>query len=176
MNHSFKQQLLWRFGILTGCLAAFIVAFYLLSQALGSQSAAITQSRTLLARYSTIAETLAQLKTEQPQAALYTATLRSALPSNEELLKFPDWMRAVATTRNLTLSFQFVGDSTAAQGNTPGSIRFRFSTSGGIDDTKRFVDEIERQLPQYLIALDKFELNRSGETYQLAADGKVFFK
>lgn len=176
MNTAFRRQLTIGLCIIFGSFVLFGGFVYYLTQKLQTQSTDITNQRSQLELDANSTEALSLLKSQAPQASTSAQFLNNLLPSSDELLNFPDWIRGVAVTNNLTFNFQFEGDSVAPQPPTPGYINFAFSASGAPTDINAFLNNIEIQLPQFLINIQNFTLSNNNDgTEGLSVQGQVFF-
>lgn len=150
-------------------------AFYWLRGDLEKRADAAQKDRAIIESRSRILESLARLKTDSGEAAIYKKAIDLILPVQDKLLEFPRWLDAAARLRQVGQTFNFRGSAVPPGENTPGYIVFTLDMSGQLDNLSNLLKDIESGKEKFLARFDNFDLTRTESGYRLLTQGRVFF-
>lgn len=176
MPNRFRRELLISSLIVGTAVVAFGLAFYFLTNDLSSQAQKIVVDRASLAQRTILLSSLADLKRDAAEAAVYSQAMDKILVSQDQLIDFPQWISDLARIRQVSLSFSFQGDQVPPQNGSLGYINFSLDASGNLDNLGAFVEDLELQAPRFLVVLDTVDLSGGGTAYRLLSQGRVFFR
>lgn len=177
MFKGFRREVWIGTGLIVMSLGIFFAVSVVASSRIEELSAKIESSRLALAKRAELLGNLAAIKTSAPEAAAYAQKIDSLLPSQEQLLNFPQTLGAQAAARKVSFNFSFQGAPNAPAGSSPGSAPFSIDITGSLDSLLLFLNDSELKTTKYLYALDSFDLTRSDAgDYRISARGKAFFK
>lgn len=176
MEKKFKKEVWIGVGLILGSIAIFLVASTLLSDQMAAMSKSVAEGRVRIAKRAELLGNLAQIKTMGSEAAIYQQKMNSILPSEEQLLNFPQILSSLASTRGVSFSFSFRGAPTKPQGTSPGVVAFTLDSSGSMDALDLFLNDIEPKATKFLISIDSFNLSESGQDYAINIQGRAFFR
>lgn len=176
MEKKFKKEIWIGVGMILGSIAIFIAASTLLSGQMAVMSRQIAAARVAIAKRADLLANLAEIKSTSVEAAAYQKKINSLLPSQEQLLNFPQALAPLASARGVSLSFSFSGTPTLPQSDSPGVATFTLDTSGTLDALELFLNDIEARATRFLISIDGFSLFQGGSGYALNIQGRVFFQ
>lgn len=161
-------------GIIGGAIVTAAVALYFLSNNIDAQASQIVSDKTTAARETEAVSMLARLESDAAQAAPYAAAMEQLLPTHDALIGFPQWVVGIGQAHAVSASVTFQGSGVPAAATTPGSDSFSLVATGALPDIVSFLDDIEVNVPGFLLTIDSFELVNNGAQYELSAQGRVF--
>jgi hypothetical protein len=136
----------------------------------------IAQERSATAEQAALVGALAGFKKIAPQVEAYEAKLAEIVPSKDRLLDFPRWIAELSRLNQVTVKFSFHGSAVAPEPGTLGHNSFGLTAVGNRDDLAKFFSSLEFRSPKFFVQIVNYEITEQGEGYQVAAEGKVFFK
>ena len=151
-----------------------VAALSLLSADIGARAQAILIYRSSLADRNTNLDTFAQLQKDAPAAAGYQAAIGQLLPSQDDLINFPQDVTTAAKSFNVNTSVSFQGEPAPATASSPGYVGFSLRASGTNANLLAFLKYIESQSTQFLLTVDSVDLAVSDPSSQLSVAGRVF--
>ncbi len=176
MENKFKKEIWLGVGIILGSIIIFLVASTLLSDQMAASSQNIAKARTAIAKRADLLANLANIKNTSDEADIYQKKINSLLPSQEQLLNFPQALGALATAHSVTFTFAFRGTPTLPTATVPGVAEFTMDSSGSLDQLKLFLNDIEVKGSRFLLSIDTFDLSQSASGYSLNIQGRSFFQ
>ncbi|MBI2033883.1 MAG: hypothetical protein HYT13_02170 [Candidatus Liptonbacteria bacterium] len=177
MPKSFRRSLITSLIVIFIGFVGSAVAFYVLGIQLSSLSAKVAREKGLIAQRTGVVDILAELKKVAPEAEPYSRAMDSLLPTQDQLLGFSIYLDALAKNYGVSLGFNFQGETNAAQKDSPGSLGFALSLTGGLSNNLEFLKALEAKSARFLFVVQNFSLNRkSGGDYNMSVQGLVFFK
>lgn len=164
-------------GLIVASYLAALGALYAIAGNLDTSVAKILQDRTKTQAQLQEINLIAELKNESAVAEGYRAAMDKLLPNQDRLLDFPRWIDSLARNHGVGARFSFQGDAVSAQGTSPAYIAFSLDLTGTIPNLGSLLRELESaQEAQFLVGVDSFNIARSGDSYRLGLQGKVFSK
>jgi hypothetical protein len=155
--------------------SAILVSWF--SGDIGALARGIEKRRSFLRERTVLLETFAQFKGAGPVIERYEERLRALLPSQEELLDFPRYLESVARVHQVALNFGFQGDPVLAGGSEPGGVSFSLQVSGTPQRVARFLREVERESPRFVVRFSSFEVAQGGPAEEwVLVQGTLFFR
>lgn len=176
MEKKFKKEVWIGTTVILGSIVIFLVASTLLSNQMAATSQQVADGRATIAKRSDLLANLAEIKNSSSEAAAYQQKINNLLPSQEQLLNFPQVLGSLASAHGVSFSFSFRGTPTLPQADSPGVAGFTVDTSGSLDALSLFLNDIEAKATRFLISIDGFDLSQSGSGYALNIQGRVFFQ
>ena len=160
--------------IIGGSIVAVSAALYFLSGDISAQVAKIVADKTMISQQTAAVGVLAGLKGDAAQAAPYAAAMGKLLPTQDQLIGFPQWVAGIGQAHSVSANVSFLGTSISATASAPGSDAFSLVANGSSANLVAFLQDLEINAPGFLVAIDSFDfLNNNGQ-YQLTAQGRVF--
>lgn len=176
MPKSFMRSLIISLLAIFAGFIASAAAFYVLGIRLSSLSAKVEREQGLITQRTDVIDILAELKKVVPEAEPYSQAMDSLLPTQDQLLDFPRYLETLAKNYGVSLSFNFQGESSAAQKDIPGSLGFALSLTGELSNNLEFLKALEAKSARFLLVVQNFGLNRVSGGYSMSVQGLVFFK
>jgi len=176
MPKSFRRSLTISLIAIFVSFIASAAIFYVLGIRLNSLSSKIAREKGLIAQRKDLVDILTELKKVAPQAEPYNRAMDSLLPTQDQLLDFPRYLDALAKNYGVSLSFNFQGEPSAAQKDSPGSLGFALSLTGELSNNLEFLKALEAKSARFLLAVQNFSLSRVSGGYNTDLQGLVFFK
>lgn len=176
MDKKFKKEVWIGVGAILGSIIIFLVASTLLSDQMAATSQQVAAARATIAKRADLLANLAEIKNTSAEAFKYQQKMNNLLPSQEQLLNFPQVLSSLASAHTVSFSFSFRGTPTLPQGSSPGVASFSLDTGGTLDALKLFLNDIEVKATRFLISIDGFDLSQGGSNYTLNIQGRVFFE
>lgn len=176
MKNSFNRYLWISFGMILGIVVITTVAFYFLVGDITLRSNVISANRALIAEKNNSLVTFAEIKQDSAQAAEYKTAMDKLLPTQKELINFPQWLQNVAVSYSVTANSSFATDMTPASSTAPGTIGFSLTAEGGNDNVISFLRNLESQAPGFLLSFNSFNLSQNGDDAKVVVGGNVFFR
>lgn len=174
MKNVFKKQLLISGSVILGSIIAASVGLYFLSGDLGTQAQKIITEKALAAQQASVLGILAQLESDAPVAAKYSAAIDQLLPIHDDLIGVPGWVNGLAAKHDVTASFSFQGNNNPATNATPGTDGFTVLVEGQQANVAAFLNDMESQSPQFLLNVNSLDLVNNGPDYKLSIQGVLF--
>lgn len=171
---NFQRQLWLSISIVIVAIAAAAVGIYILSGQMTATAQKIVNDKNLIASQSASVGILAALENQAPKAAAYLTAMRTLLPTHDALIGLPAWISNLAQKHNVTASFSFTGNKTAAAETMVGTDAFSLGVDGSPSDIAAFLEDIEYQAPGFLLSIDSFTFANQGSSYHLSAQGEAF--
>jgi outer membrane murein-binding lipoprotein Lpp len=176
MHGHFRKELIISLAVIVGSFLVSGAALYFLSGDLQSQVQKIGTARALLTNRSAVLGSLAALKKDAAQAAVYKPAMDVVLVSQDQLLDFQKWLDGLAGVHRIGYNFSFQGDPVLPQSDAPGYYNFSLDINGALDNLIEFIKDVEYKSPRFLTNLYGFDLTRDGDNYRVLTQGKVFFR
>jgi hypothetical protein len=176
MDKKFKREVWIGVAVILGSIILFLVASALISDQMATTSKQVADGRALIAKRADLLANLAEIKNNTSEAAAYQQKINNLLPSQEQLLNFPQILGSLASAHGVSFSFSFRGTPTLPKGTSPGMAGFTLDTSGSLDALNLFLNDIEVKATRFLISIDSLDLSQSGSGYALNIQGQVFFQ
>jgi hypothetical protein len=176
MGSHLNRQLWIGFSVIVASIAIAAIAFYLLTGHIDTAVAQIVADQALVEQQTGALGVVAQLKQQAPQAAIYQAAMDKLLPAQDGLIGFTQWVSGIATQDQVTTSVSFQGSGAPSPGVSGGQTGFSISVGGGINNIIAFLNDIESKVPGFLLQLTSFDLTNQNGTYQLTAQGNLFYR
>ena len=176
MPKSFRRSLIISLTAIFVGFIASAAAFYVLGIRLNSLSAKIEREQGLITQRTDVVDVLAELKKVAPEAEPYSRAMDSLLPTQDQLLDFPGYLETLAKNYGVSLSFNFQGEPSVAQKDSPGSLGFVLSLTGELSNNMEFLKALEAKSARFLLAVQNFSLSRVSGGYNMGVQGLVFFK
>jgi hypothetical protein len=174
MKNSFKKQLWISVGVIVGALVVASLGLYILSNDIAGQTQKIVNDKTEAAQQAAVLGILAQLKSDAPVAATYTAAMNKLVPTHDDLIEVPGWLNTLAANHNVSISFSFQGGNAPASESSFGTDGFTLSVEGAPSDIAAFLADMETNSPKFLLSVTSFNLMSNGSGYSLSVQG-VFY-
>jgi hypothetical protein len=171
----FKRSVYVNVGVILGSFLVFLGAIWFMGRLIQQSGVKLVDQFSNYFYQSYAAERLLTLKQLEPQARDFERKMEILLPMQDELLNFPDFMKNLANAHVVTLSLYYPGSITQPNGSA-GSVSFSLNASGPLDNLQDFLDALENKTRQFWVGVDSVDFVRSGSTYALTAQGKVFFR
>jgi Tfp pilus assembly protein PilO len=176
MDNRFKREIWLGVGIILGSIIIFLVSSTLFSDRMAASSQKISSTRMEIAKRTDLIVNLANIKNTSAEAEIYQQKMNSLLPSQEQLLNFPQALGALATAHGVTFSFSFRGTLTLPTALTPGVAGFSMDTNGTLDQLKIFLNDIEAKASRFMLSVDTFDLSQTATAYSMSIQGRSFFQ
>lgn len=176
MHENFRRYFWTNISVILGSLLVFGAIFYFLSQSLGGKVAEILADRTAIAQRSTDLESLSKLKTDTAAAAEIQKKIDSLLPSQDNLIGFPQFVNNLARVHSLSSTFNFEGAPNPGTLKAPGYVSFSLIIEGEPRNIRSFIDELENRTTRFAVNLLSFSMTPRAEIYHAEMDGQVFFQ
>ena len=176
MKDNFNKYLIFNFG---GIFLAIIIAFVVysfISQDITANTNKFISNRDLILRQDNALSSFSKIKEEMTQIAPYQTAMDKLLPSQNELINFPDWLQNTAGMYNVVETFSFASGTVESKGLDPGYINFSLVVDGSSDDAISFLKYIESSAPGFLLSFSSFSLLNSQNDTKITVAGKLFFK
>jgi len=176
MKDNFNRYLWISFGLFFVTIVVAVGAIYFLTGDIASRSSAISAARAIVAGQNNSLAAFAEIKQDSAEAAKYKTAMDKLLPTQNELINFPQWLQNVAATYNVTASFSFTASMVPAAPTVPGTIGFSLATEGKNADVISFLKNLESRAPGFLLEFSSFNLIQSGEDTKVVTGGNIFFR
>ncbi len=153
----FRRRLLIESGVYAGVIVVLSLGLFFLTQHITKQMEGILQTRDQIHFWSESTQTLANLKQDASQAAVYASALKTALPQKDQLINFVPDIRALAATNKVVIT-----TSLGAQEPDPNGTliitSFSLSADGQFDNLLLFLAELKKS--KYPIKFTTIDLTR----------------
>lgn len=176
MLNRFRRGLIVSAIIIVGSFLISGVVLYLMAgdlrfqvQNIGEAQAAILNSRIVL-------DSLSALKEDLAQASDYSQAMDKILVPQDQLLDFGKWLDQLARAYQIQLNFSFGGEPVSPQAGSPGYYNFSLELNGDLNNIMDFVKDVEYRSPRFLTVFDSLDLSNKDGSYEVSANGRVFFK
>ncbi|MDP1719299.1 MAG: hypothetical protein Q8L24_02645 [bacterium] len=171
----FKKQIGMQLGIGFGLVILAATVVQLLSWHAGQNAGEITRLRNELDLRTRATESLATLKSDAEKAKPFQQKLDGILPTKDRLINFGKEMTDLAKADGAEMNFDF-GAETAAKAGVPGFIKFSLTGKSSYTNWYKFLKDLEKS-PLY-IKINSTDLTRQpgADTFNVVAEGQVFFQ
>lgn len=176
LQTNLKRPLTLALGVIGLSLVVGIGGATLLGRALEAQAQEVIAARVAIARSSTLAPRLAELRAQEPQAAAYERVLGLLLPTQEQLLEVPRVLEQLGRSYDVTAKFQY-------QGSEPGvgavsALPFTIVANGTPGNLALYLREVEIRHPRYTISIGSVDLTASQAQpeAQLSIAGSIYYQ
>ena len=180
MYKAFSSPLIRQIWVNAGIiLATIIVGIVAMSFVLGEANAradALVSARAAIAMQSDSLNLVAQLQKDASTAANYQKAIRQLLPTQDDLISFPQKVATLGKSYSVGVSIAFRGDPVPSNGNAPGNISFSMTLDGNQQDVSTFLKYLEFQSTQFLIAIDSANVSFNNGNEHMTANARVFFQ
>ena len=164
-------------SLIGGGFLAFGIIAYFFSGAIAAEAEKISLDRNLIRNHSDLIEGLAKQKVSSPEVDKFTQAIDLILPSKDQLVNFSSWLESLSRAHNVSVNFNFSGETVPANNMDAGYIRFSLNVSGDYIGVNDFLRDIELKSPKYTVSFDDLDLKRNSATnYIVITNGRVFFK
>lgn len=176
MKDKFNKYLIFNFGGIFLAIIIAFVAYSFISQDITANTNKFVSDRDLISKQNDALASFSKIKQETAQITPYQTAMDKLLPSQNELINFPDWLQSMAGTYNVVETFSFASGTVQAKDLTPGYVDFSLIVDGASNDAIAFLKYIESSAPGFLLSLDSFSLLNSQQDTKITVAGKLFFK
>ncbi|MDO8664848.1 MAG: hypothetical protein Q7K44_04905 [Candidatus Liptonbacteria bacterium] len=177
MTENFHKKLIIGISLIAGGFLAFGIIAYFVSGMVAAEAQNISLDRNMIRNHSDLIEGLAKQKSISPEVEKFAQAIDLILPPKDQLVNFSSWLDSLSRARNVSVNFNFGGETVPANGTDAGYIRFTLNISGDYAGVTDFLRDIELKSPKYTISFDDFDLKRNGVTdYRIITNGRVFFR
>jgi len=176
MVKNFKRELIISIAFIAGSMLIFAAAAYFLSDAITTKAEKISSERSSIQNRSDLIEGLAEQKASSPEVKKFQQDINLILPQKDDLVNYQSWLDGLSRVYQVSINFQFVGDTVPSNGTDAGYIRFSLDSNGSYMSLTNFLRDVEFKAPRYMTKFDDFDLKRNGDTYSASVNGKIFFR
>lgn len=169
----FKKWAIFQSSLLGGAILLISILIMLLGFDINSRTSNILEERKEILSRSTIAESLALLKSDAEKASPYTSILENTLPTKDQLIVFSRELDSLAKGRRLSFGFNF-GKETASTVSEPGFNDFKAVISGPYAELVNFLKDIKKS--RYLVKFTNVDIVENGKDFEMSVVGSVFFR
>jgi hypothetical protein len=173
---NFKRQLIISFCIIVASVVAATVALYFVSGDIAAQVDKIQADRALIDQDTGALDVVSDLKEQLPQAVAYQNAIDQLLPTQDGLIGLGDWLNTIASAHQVTATVSFTGNLVPPTLAVPGESAFSLTVDGPLDDVVAFLSDIETKSSGFLLQISSFDVVDNNGSYQLTAQGNVFFR
>jgi len=172
----FYRQLTLNIALIAVTTVLAIVGLSFVLRNASAQTAAIAKAHAAAALRNSDLTTIVALQQAAASAANYQTAINQLLPSEDNLISFPQEIKTAGAAYNVIAQASFSGDPTPGANGTAGFASFSLTASGGASDVLSFLKNIETQSSQFLIAVDAVNFSTDGADGTISASGRVFFQ
>ena len=176
MDPEFKKEVIISGGVIVASILIFGIASWYLANGISEQAAQIIEKRTVLAEWARSVSTLGEFRLVAPEVEKYEAQIKAILPGKEGLIDFGRVVETIARVNRVKTIFNFEGEAVPAQVGVPGYIAFSLRADGNFADIQSFFTTLHGRGSKFLISLSGLDLQRAGEEYHAAVQGRVYFR
>jgi hypothetical protein len=176
MKDNFNKYLIFNFGGIFLAIIIAFVAYSFISQDITAKTNKFISDRTLISKQNDALASFSKIKQEVTKITPYQSAMDKLLPSQNELINFPDWLQGTAATFNVVETFSFASGTVPAKDLTPGSVNFSLAVDGMANDDISFLKYIESSAPGYLLSFTSFSLVNNPNDTKITLNGKIYFK
>lgn len=176
MANQFSREIKISGGIIILAFVIFFGAFFWLRYDIGVRANDDAILNGAIKSRSQAIGAFAQNKQDAAVAAAYQRAISALIPPRDNILSFPQWLNAKAKIWKIGTNFSFSGSEVLPQGGRAGYINFALTMNGNINDITGFLNDLETKSTEYLIAIDASDIQKTGDGYSAAGQGRVFFK
>jgi hypothetical protein len=179
MNDNFKKKTWVSLGIIVGSIIIASLAFYYFSNDLSLQVNKIIADRQAVSGQNYDLNSLALLKSDEPEAEVYTAQMNQLLPDQYGIVNFNSWLTKTASTYGVMVSSAFSGSgnpTTQPTLSSAGTIGFSLSVQGPVGSIAPFLKYIESDSTGFLLTLTSFDYTNDLGEEKVNAQGILFFR
>ena len=118
---------------------------------------------------------LAELREDATKIQVPLIALESLLPTRDELISFPTYVRNLATEHGVSSSFSFSGSETPATPESAGNTRFGLEIIGPYQNIIDFIEVFENG--ELLVKLGSIDISSQGDgAFRGNTGGVIFFR
>ena len=176
LKNPFHRQLLINIGIIAIAVILGVVGLSFVLGDVSTKADMIAQYRVTSAMRNNNLNNIVDLQKAAASAATYQVAINRLMPTEDNLISFPQQIQTTAESHNITAQASFSGDPVPAANGAPGFVAFSLSASGDASNTIAFLKDLETQSSQFLIAIDSADFTTDGSSGNLSANGRVFFQ
>ncbi len=177
MAENFRKKLFVGISLLVGGFLAFGVIAYFISGAIAAEAQRISSDRDMIRNHSDLIEGLAKQKSSSPEVEKFSQAIDLLLPPKDQLVNLSGWLDGLARAHNVSVNFNFSGETVPVNGTNAGYIRFSLNVSGDDTGVIDFLRDVELKSPKYTVSLDTLDLKKNSDTnYIVVTNGRVFFR
>lgn len=177
MTENFHRKLIIEISLIAGGFLAFGIIAYFVSGMVAAEAQNISLDRNMIRNHSDLIEGLAKQKASSPEVEKFAQAIDLILPPKDQLVNFSSWLDSLSRAHNVSVNFNFSGETVQANGADAGYIRFTLNISGDYAGVTDFLRDVELKSPKYTISFDDFDLKRNGiADYRVITNGRVFFR
>jgi hypothetical protein len=176
MKDNFDKYLIFNFGGIFLAIIIAFVAYSFISQDIATKTNKLISDEALISKQNNALASFSKIKEEITQITPYQSVMDKLLPSQNELINFPDWLQSAAGTFNIAETFSFASGTVPAKDLTPGSVNFSLVVDGMANDDLSFLKYIESSAPGYLLTFTSYSLVNNTNDTKITLNGKIYFK
>lgn len=156
----FRRRLLIELGVYALIIVILSLGLFFLAGHITKQTEGILQTRGQIHFWSESTQTLANLKQDASQAAVYASALKTALPKKDQLINFVPDIRALAAANKVVITIS-LGTQEPDPNGTLTITSFSLSANGQFDDILLFLTGLKKS--KYPIKFTTLDLTRKPE-------------
>ena len=176
MVKNFRRELIISISLIAGSMLVFGMAVYFLTDAITTKAQKISSDRTSIGNRSELIGGLAEQKASSPEVKKFQQEINLILPVKDDLVNYQSWLDGLSRVHQVSINFQFSGETAAAADSSPGYIKFVLSANGDYTGLTNFIKDVEYKDARFTTKFDDFDLKRSGNEYNISVDGKIYFR
>ncbi len=163
-------------SFIAGGMLIFGIAAYFLSDNITAKAQKISADRISIGNRSELIGGLAEQKASSPEVKKFQQDINLILPQKDDLVNYQSWLDGLSRAHQVSINFQFSGETVAAANSTPGYIKFTMNANGDYTGLTNFIKDVEYKDARFTTKFDDFDLKRSGNDYNISVDGKIYFR
>ncbi|MBI2593001.1 MAG: hypothetical protein HYW37_02550 [Candidatus Colwellbacteria bacterium] len=168
----FKKQLLLNTGVTAGVLLVIIGLVVYLGKDIRDKGEIVFLNHSELTAQLQAVKDLAKLREAAKTAGPSRQLLDKALPKRDGLFGLPKEFERMAADKKVGFSFRF-GQEGKPDPAQPSKIAFEMTAQGAYNDLLEFVKSVESS--PYYINIAKLDVTRTGEKFNAAIGGEIYF-
>jgi Tfp pilus assembly protein PilO len=176
MKTNFNKRLAWSVGIIVASIVLIVGAIVYAANDLNADANKFVSDRAAMQANTAALARLADLERDAPQAILYGTAIDALLPTQANLINIPPEVAALAAADGVTATFTFKGNPSAPPAGSVGTVPFSISVQGTLANMASFLQDLESKNSKFLLSVDSFSVNNSGNTADLTGQGTLFFQ
>ncbi len=163
-------------SFIAGGALIFGIAVYFLSDNITAKAQKISSDRSSIENRSELIGGLAEQKASSPEVKKFQQQINLILPVKDDLVNYQSWLDGLSRVHQVSINFQFSGETAAASNSSPGYIKFILNANGDYTGLTNFIKDVEYKDARFTTKFDTFDLKRSGNDYNISVDGKIYFR
>lgn len=176
MVKNFRRELMMSISFIAGSALIFGIAVYFLSDNITVKAQKISSDRASIGNRSELIGGLAEQKASSPEVKKFQQQINLILPVKDDLVNYQSWLDGLSRVHQVSINFQFSGETAAASNSSPGYIKFILNANGDYTGLTNFIKDVEYKDARFTTKFDTFDLKRSGNDYNISVDGKIYFR